>query len=114
MICAIQLICPDPLAAIGHPAKYSKGNHCVQTSQTLDRRKLFAVLAFNKDLLGPEAKRRLEPCNRAVGLSTEDGATMRTAQTIMQKAKAVPEHTQRSFSVLSPSHSISIFICDPL
>ena len=45
-------------------ADYSKKKFCVHMAPKLDRRRIFAVLAFNKDLIGENAERRLEPCRR--------------------------------------------------
>jgi hypothetical protein len=44
-------------------APYKK-EFCVHTTATLERRRVFAVLAFNKDLIGGNADRNLEPCRR--------------------------------------------------
>ena len=44
-------------------APYKK-EFCVHTTATLERRRVFDVLAFNKDLIGGNADRNLEPCRR--------------------------------------------------
>lgn len=41
-----------------------KSEFCVKTTETLDRHRVFAVLAFNKDLIGDTAEAKLEPCRR--------------------------------------------------
>lgn len=41
-----------------------KSEFCVKTTETLDRHRVFAVLAFNKDLIGETAEAKLEPCRR--------------------------------------------------
>lgn len=43
-----------------------KAEFCVKTTETLDRHRVFAVLAFNKDLIGETAEAKLEPCRRFV------------------------------------------------
>lgn len=41
-----------------------KSEFCVKTTETLDRHRVFAVLAFNKDLVGGDAEAKLGPCRR--------------------------------------------------
>ena len=47
---------------------YPKGPVCVNTTSTLDRRRVLAVIAFNRDLIGPAAPQVIPPIG-AEGLS---------------------------------------------
>ena len=68
---------------------YPKGPVCVNTTSTLDRRRVLAVIAFNRDLIGPAAPKRLQPCRRYAASLSEAGGRPAAADPAGETAAAM-------------------------
>lgn len=69
---------------------YGKKKLCVHMPPKLDQRRVFAVLAFNKDLIGDNAERRLEPCRRfSAAAMAEEGRPQASDPLALEAASMV-------------------------